>query len=154
MRARRTRFTRGPTAPRRGCAFFGTPLIAGNSRDDLRRSKRSRPERFKPKWFLSEVAILLSTYLHKRSALCSKGGIIMFSKFNIKQIIRGRQLRLIVLLLAAAAFANTARADAVIDWNVIATTNAPAAGKNAIQQSRIYAMTHAAIHDALNAIDS
>jgi hypothetical protein len=77
----------------------------------------------------------------------------MFSKFNIKQISRGRKLRLIVMLFAAAAFANTARADAVIDWNVIATTNATAAGKNAILQSRIYAMTHAAIHDALNAID-
>lgn len=78
----------------------------------------------------------------------------MFSKFNIKQISRGRKLRLIVVtLLAAVAFANTARADVVTDWNVIATANAPAAGKNAIQQSRIYAMTHAAIHDALNAID-
>jgi hypothetical protein len=78
----------------------------------------------------------------------------MFSKINIKQISRGRKLRLIaVTLLAAVAFANNARADVVTDWNVIATTNAPAAGNNAIQQSRIYAMTHAAIHDALNAID-
>ncbi len=78
----------------------------------------------------------------------------MFSKFNNKQINRGHKLRLIVVpLLAAVAFANTARADVVTDWNVIATANAPAAGKNAILQSRIYAMTHAAIHDALNAID-
>jgi hypothetical protein len=45
------------------------------------------------------------------------------------------------------------RADVVIDWNVIATDAAFAAGKNALEQSRIYAMTHAAIHDALNAID-
>jgi hypothetical protein len=45
------------------------------------------------------------------------------------------------------------RADVVIDWNVIATGAAFAAGKNALEQSRIYAMTHAAIHDALNAID-
>jgi hypothetical protein len=45
------------------------------------------------------------------------------------------------------------RADVVIDWNVIATNAAFAAGKNALEQSRIYAMTHAAIHDALNAID-
>src|SRR4030095_7445343 len=45
------------------------------------------------------------------------------------------------------------RADIVIDWNVIATDAAFAAGKNALEQSRIYAMTHAAIHDALNAID-
>jgi hypothetical protein len=45
------------------------------------------------------------------------------------------------------------RADVVIDWNVIATNAAFAAGKNSLEQSRIYAMTHAAIHDALNAID-
>src|SRR6266550_7960282 len=77
----------------------------------------------------------------------------MICNFNIKQISRGRKLASLVVLLAAACFANTARADVVIDWNVIATTNAPAAGKNAILQSRIYAMTQAAIHDALNAID-
>ena len=76
----------------------------------------------------------------------------MISTFNIKQITRSRKIGLIVVLLAAA-FANTARADVVTDWNVIATTNAPAAGKNAILQSRIYAMTQAALHDALNAID-
>ncbi|HKQ76181.1 MAG TPA: hypothetical protein VJ810_20980 [Blastocatellia bacterium] len=45
------------------------------------------------------------------------------------------------------------RADGVIDWNVVATNAAFAAGKNALEQSRIYAMTHAAIHDALNSID-
>ena len=77
----------------------------------------------------------------------------MISNFNLKQISRGRLLRLIVVLLAAAGYANSVRADEVVNWNVIATTNAPAGGKNGIQQSRIYAMTHAAIHDALNAID-
>ena len=48
-----------------------------------------------------------------------------------------------------------ARADVVTDWNLIATTAIPAGGLNfpAIQGSRILAMTHAAIHDALNAID-
>ena len=45
------------------------------------------------------------------------------------------------------------RADIVIDWNVIATSAGPAAGKNALEQSRIYAITHTAIYDALNAID-
>jgi PAP2 superfamily len=45
------------------------------------------------------------------------------------------------------------RADIVTDWNVTATTLTPAAGKNGIQQSRIYAMVHAATHDALNAIE-
>lgn len=47
----------------------------------------------------------------------------------------------------------TAKADMVTDWNEIATSNALADGKNPVLQSRIYAMTHAAIHDALNAIE-
>jgi hypothetical protein len=58
-----------------------------------------------------------------------------------------------ILILALAGA--TARADVVTDWNVIATTAIPAGGLNfpAITGSRILAMTHAAIHDALNAID-
>ena len=52
-----------------------------------------------------------------------------------------------------AVLSTSVRADVVTDWNIIATTTAPAGGKNAVEQSRIYAMTHAAIHDALNAID-
>lgn len=60
---------------------------------------------------------------------------------------------LTLTLLAVIGLSGTARADAVTDWNVIATTNARAAGLNAITQSRVFAMTHAAIHDALNAID-
>jgi hypothetical protein len=57
----------------------------------------------------------------------------------------------LILALAGAP----ARADVVADWNVIATTAIPAGGLNfpAITGSRILAMTHAAIHDALNAID-
>jgi hypothetical protein len=58
-----------------------------------------------------------------------------------------------MLFIAMLGLPSTARADVVTDWNVIATNNAQLAGKNAVQQSRIYAMTHGAIHDALNAID-
>lgn len=60
-----------------------------------------------------------------------------------------------VLLIAIFIIGLTviSRADVVIDWNVIATNAASVAGKNPVEQSRIYAMTHAAIHDALNAID-
>jgi hypothetical protein len=42
--------------------------------------------------------------------------------------------------------------DEVLNWNTVATSVAPAAGKNGQQQSRIYAMTQLAVHDALNAI--
>ena len=61
----------------------------------------------------------------------------------------------ITLLLAtfACTFIQSAQADMVTDWNVIATTAAAAPIINGILQTRIHAMTHAAVHDALNAID-
>src|SRR5262245_33364984 len=65
---------------------------------------------------------------------------------NIK--VRGLLIPIFIIGLTIVS-----RADVVIDWNVIATNAAFAAGKNALEQSRIYAMAHAAIHDALNAID-
>lgn len=63
----------------------------------------------------------------------------------------------IVISLSLATFAfpfiQSAPADMVTDWNVTATTAAAAPIKNGILQTRIYAMMHAAVHDALNAID-
>jgi PAP2 superfamily len=64
--------------------------------------------------------------------------------------------RLGVCLLSAAlsvTVVDSARADAVTDWNIAATTAAAAPFVGGIPQGRIFAMTHAAIHDALNAID-
>src|SRR5262245_49037875 len=53
-----------------------------------------------------------------------------------------------------------ARADAVTDWNLTAGSASLAAGLSTpdgsvdpLHESRIFAMMHAAIHDALNAID-
>jgi membrane-associated phospholipid phosphatase len=59
------------------------------------------------------------------------------------------------LVFAALCFTvvGSARADVVTDWNVVATTAASAPVVGGIPQGRIFAMTHAAIHDALNAID-
>jgi hypothetical protein len=53
------------------------------------------------------------------------------------------------------ALSSTVKADAVTQWNEIATriTTPPKSNLAPPFQSRIYAMTHAAIHDALNAID-
>ena len=59
----------------------------------------------------------------------------------------------LLLFITILGLPTIAQADVVTDWNVIATSNARLEGKNAVEQSRIYAMTHAAIHDALNAID-
>jgi PAP2 superfamily len=65
----------------------------------------------------------------------------------------------IVLALAASANAHhPVRADAVTAWNANAGEAARAAcitpTENPLHESRLYAMTHVAIHDALNAIDS
>ena len=59
------------------------------------------------------------------------------------------------LLLATftLTFSQSVQADMVTDWNVTATTAAAAPIKNGVVQTRIYAMVHAAVHDALNAID-
>src|SRR5262245_49221658 len=65
-----------------------------------------------------------------------------------------RRVALLAALLSAAA--GSARADAVIDWNDHANAAAVAAcivpSENPLHESRMYAMVHLAIHDALNAI--
>lgn len=62
------------------------------------------------------------------------------------------QLALIFLIVVTGT-PRTTRADVVTDWNENATSAAAAAGLNGPRHTRIFAMTHAAIHDALNAID-
>jgi hypothetical protein len=59
--------------------------------------------------------------------------------------------RRFVLLIAALA-PGLAQADAVIDWNTTAWQTATAAGAPPIQ-TRVNAITHLAIHDALNSIE-
>jgi hypothetical protein len=55
---------------------------------------------------------------------------------------------------ASAGRARGKVADAVAHWNTVAADAfAPSQGTNPMAQSRIFAMQHAAIHDALNAID-
>ena len=62
-------------------------------------------------------------------------------------------LHLLVLLTTPAA----ARADAVLTWNENAARAATAAcihvSGNGLAEARMYAMVHAAVHDAVNAID-
>jgi hypothetical protein len=43
--------------------------------------------------------------------------------------------------------------NAVLEWNLIASTAAVAGGQNSVVQTRTFAMVQAAVHDALNAID-
>ena len=64
---------------------------------------------------------------------------------------------LVPVAILAAAFAAPAAGDAVIDWNANASEAATVACiaplNDPFHESRIYAMMHVAIHDALNAID-
>jgi hypothetical protein len=72
-----------------------------------------------------------------------------------KQRIMKREPRIVICLLAICAliFIQPAQADTVTDWNGIATTAARIQGPSPVPQTRTYAMVHAAVHDALNAID-
>ena len=56
------------------------------------------------------------------------------------------------LLLLATHPVRQARADAVIEWNVIAL-NATAIPPNSILQSRVLAIVHGAVHDAVRAVN-
>src|SRR5262245_49575277 len=71
------------------------------------------------------------------------------------KIKRSFVLSVLTTLVLVTHVSSTARADAVTRWNEIATTvtTPPASNLAPPYQSRIYAMTHTAIHDALNAID-
>jgi hypothetical protein len=69
-------------------------------------------------------------------------------------------VKTLVLSLVILAWPGFVRADAVIDWNEIAAKAGFAAGLDnefgcvdPLHESRIFAMMHAAVHDALNAID-
>jgi hypothetical protein len=65
-------------------------------------------------------------------------------------------MMLVFALVCTGAFVTTAYADAVSDWNTLvyqtSAGNVPARAPH--QSTRIAAMTHIAIHDALNAVDS
>ena len=72
-----------------------------------------------------------------------------------KQRIMKRKSRIVISLVLATfalTFIQSAKADIVTNWNAIATT-AAAPVQGVVPQTRTFAMMHAAVHDALNAID-
>jgi hypothetical protein len=74
----------------------------------------------------------------------------------IKHSKKEARMKKLLLLLLILGWTGLARADAVIDWNETAASAALAAGLSTVDplhESRIFAMMHAAIHDALNAIE-
>lgn len=66
---------------------------------------------------------------------------------------------LLTAMLSIPAFASVSEAapaegNAVLEWNAVATAAfVPTQGSDPVNQSRTYAMLHAAVHDALNAIE-
>jgi len=62
-------------------------------------------------------------------------------------------MSILLAVLVVFSSSEVLNADIVTDWNNVATTVGAIAGQGGVQQSRVYAMTQAAIHDALNAID-
>lgn len=70
-------------------------------------------------------------------------------------------MKKLLVLLLLLGWTGLARADAVLDWNETAASAAFAAGLDnptdgcvdALHESRMFAMMHAAIHDALNGIE-
>lgn len=68
---------------------------------------------------------------------------------------RGAALAGLALALAAPLSAAARDANAVVHWNsVAAEAFAPSQGTNPMAQSRSFAILHAAMHDALNAIEA
>ena len=71
----------------------------------------------------------------------------------------GKAAALCLAMSAALVFPPRAAADAVTDWNVnagkaaLAACIEPPGSNDPAHESRMYAMMHVAIHDALNAID-
>lgn len=66
----------------------------------------------------------------------------------------GKRHRLLMLVIAASALAaQTARADVITDWNQTAIAANAAGGANGPAQSRNLALVHAAMFDAVNAVD-
>jgi hypothetical protein len=58
-----------------------------------------------------------------------------------------------VLTAVVTVAASEARADAVTEWNVIALREHAAAGLLGVPRTRVLAIVHVAVHDAINAID-
>ena len=79
---------------------------------------------------------------------------------NKKAAMAGKAVKVAMICLSASAalvFPRVAAADAVTDWNANAGKAALAAcispAMDPFHESRLYAMVHVAIHDALNALD-
>src|SRR5512139_2585609 len=93
-----------------------------------------------------------------RSLACRmQAGTIINRGGTMKTFISLRRMAVVMVTSCAAAVSGTAAADAVTDWNknlgdiAVAACISPA--PDPFHESRLYAMAHVAVHDALNAIE-
>src|SRR5215510_3162895 len=62
-------------------------------------------------------------------------------------------IRVAAITLAALTLTTSARADAVVDWNIIASQSVAGGARAGGSAGLDFAMVHAAIHDAVQAYD-
>src|SRR6266536_3270042 len=89
--------------------------------------------------------------LNDQAPRSTKGEPMLLEKKRTSSKLRAELA--VMLLFAVLSLPSTGRADAVTDWNENATAAAAAISLTGPRHTRVFAMTHAAIHDALNAID-
>ena len=81
------------------------------------------------------------------------------AKFNVFALKMGEIATICLSVGLGLLFSRPAAADAVTDWNLnvgkaaLAACIDPSGSSDPAHESRMYAMMHIAIHDALNAID-
>ena len=69
------------------------------------------------------------------------------------KIEKQQSIRVAAITLATLTLTTSARADAVVDWNIITGQTIPFAARPGGAPGLDYAMVHAAIHDAVQAYD-
>ena len=73
---------------------------------------------------------------------------------KIYRVTKKRALGLCVLVAILSLGSAVAKADAVLDWNVIAVNTAIANGQNPFAQARFAAIVQLAVFESVNAITS
>jgi hypothetical protein len=74
-------------------------------------------------------------------------------KWLTRRIRAGKLWTATALVAAVIVAPSEGRADVVTDWNVVALQAHAASSPNGVLRTRVLAMVHAAVHDAINAID-
>jgi hypothetical protein len=83
-----------------------------------------------------------------------KGESLVFTPRSLKRVIKEAEMtRISIIACACLMWAGPARADVVVDWNVFAAQAIDVAGRPGPSSVFDFAMVHAAMHDAVQAIE-